>query len=255
MSACSRGVDPRSWMLCCSPDRCHTFYVSRMPSQCCVLSYKAVPFLHSARATPTGRLPRACGAWLGPAACASPAEPAARGPRPAAPGRVLRAPPAAAARAGGRAHARAGGGGEEGTGGGAAGRGRGAGARDSRLGGNRDTSHHSRVRDCRLERPGTPPAPVTRPARPRGHASSSRPVKSVIYLNATRGGRNRQSPPAAAFGSGRACCTCCSFRVRARVRPRDGSRARAILTTDNALARLSHSSDSTRKRPREALSL
>jgi hypothetical protein len=148
-----------------------------------------------------------------------------------------------------------GGGGEEGTGGGAAGRGRGAGARDSRLGGNRDTSHHSRVRDCRLERPGTPPAPVTRPARPRGHASSSRPVKSVIYLNATRGGRNRQSPPAAAFGSGRACCTCCSFRVRARVRPRDWSRARAILTTDNALARLSHSSDSTRKRPREALSL
>lgn len=58
MSTCSRGVDPRSCMLCCSPDRCHTFYVSRMPSQCCVLSYKAVPFLHSARATVASLGPR-----------------------------------------------------------------------------------------------------------------------------------------------------------------------------------------------------
>ena len=63
ISTCSRGsgvrVDPRSCMLCCTPDRYHTFYVSRMSSQCCVLSYKAVPFLHSARATPT-RSPPSC---------------------------------------------------------------------------------------------------------------------------------------------------------------------------------------------------
>jgi hypothetical protein len=117
-------VDPRSCMLCCSPDRCHTFYVSRMPSQCCVLSYKAVPFLHSARATPTvaslgPRLPRGLRGEPARAAGA-----AARGARAGAPCATRCGCPRAPGV--GRTLGR-GGGGEEGTGGGAAGRGRGAG--------------------------------------------------------------------------------------------------------------------------------
>ena len=142
------------------------------------------------------------------------------GPRPAAPGRVLRAPPAAA-------------------------------ARDSRLGGNRDTTVEFETADssvpARRRGARAPVCGYTPGATARSCVKARRPKAS--YLNEA----TETVPPAAAFGSGRGAALV--VVPGARVRPRDWSRARAILTTDNALARLSHSSDSTRKRPREALSL
>ena len=146
-----------------------------------------------------------------------PAEPwaePAESPLPGAAARGARAGAPCATRcgcppAGGRAHARAGGGGEEGTG---AGRGgawpRGWAARDSRLGGNRDTTVEFETADSSV--------PARR--RPRLHARRDRAVmrqgpspKTASYLN-ERKGKPITVPPAAAFGSGRACCTCCSFR-------------------------------------------
>ena len=171
-------------MLCCSPDRCHTFYVSRMPSQCCVLSYKAVPFLHSARATV---------ASLGPPPRLPP------GPRAPGPARACCAPPAAPAAARGRrgSGARSGGGaGEEGTGGGAAGRGRGAGARDSRLGGNQRKPRHRGSRMHRSRPTRTPPGPLALHAR-------GATARSCVKARQKRHISTTEIPsPAAAFGSG-----------------------------------------------------
>jgi hypothetical protein len=162
-------VDPRSCMLCCSPDRCHTFYVSRMPSQCCVLSYKAVPFLHSARATPTvaSQLPRASDpASPPPRAPPPPAEPA-ESPLPGAAARGARAGAPCATCCG-----------------------------CPRQSPRRKPRHHSRVRDCR-------PSSVPARRRPRLHARrdradrghASRPVaqnaKAFRYLNERKPSRPR----------------------------------------------------------------
>jgi hypothetical protein len=159
---------------------------------------------------------------------------AARAPRHPG-GCSVRHPLRLPAGAGGRAHARAGGGVARKALAGAR-RGVAAGLGGPRQSPRRKPRHHSRVRDCRLERPGTPPAPVTRPARPRGHAS--RPVKSVI----SQPHGNRQRPRGRIRLWPRWVHLLVFRELGSRVRPRDWSRARAILTTDNALARLSHSS-------------
>jgi len=178
-----------------------------MPSQCCVLSYKAVPFLHSARAT-RPRSPPWCGPRLPRRSHGrSPLKARCPGPRPAAPGRVLRAPPAAAARGRrGRAHARAGGGGEEGTGGGAAGRGRGAGGPATVASAETATPQSSSRLQTRASRhaagPGYTPGATARScvkARQKRHISTARKPSAPP-------GPPR---PHSRFGSGRGGCTCC----------------------------------------------
>jgi hypothetical protein len=203
-------VDPRSCMLCCSPDRCqHTFYVSRMPSQCCVLSYKAVPFLHSARATPTvaSQLPRASDPGAAPRAPPPLAEPA-ESPLPGAAARGARAGAPCATCCG-----------------------------CPRQSPRRKPRHHSRVRDCRLERPGTPP----RRAGPglRLHARRDRAVmrqgpspKSVISQRS-----NGNRPARGRIRLWPRCCTRLLFPELGCVLGTGAAGARAILTTDNALAR------------------
>ena len=176
-------------------------------------------FFPSQGSTPPPRLPRR-----------SPLKARCPGPRPAAPGRVLRAPPAAAARGRrGRAHARAGGDGEEGTGGGAAGRGRGAGGPATVASAETATPQSSSRLQTRASRHAAGPG-YTPGATARSCVKARRPKEAISVISQ----RTETVPPAAAFGSGRGAALV--VVPGARVRPRDWSRARAILTTDNALA-------------------
>ena len=115
----------------------------------------------------------------------------------------------------------------EGTGGGAAGRGRRAGGPATVASAETATPQSSSRLQTRASRhaagPGYTPGATAR------SCVKARPKSVIVSTNGNRPARR------AAFGSGRGAALV--VVPGARVRPRDWSRARAILTTDNALAR------------------